>query len=613
MLDRSFSISYAEFVNTLPAPTADDRAAWSDVDAADLLARAAADLGTPWPQPLASQAARVHRDGDRVAWEDPAFARQHRLSRAVIAAAVTLDEQWIDEVVDGVQLLCEQSSWCWPAHDDTFDRHGNVLATVTDPFVDLGAGEVVAQLAWIDHVLGTQLDARAPGIRSRIRHEAQVRVFRPFIERRDWHWLGLDGDVHNWNPWIHSAVLTAAVQLHADPDHLIDLVVEGLDRYLVSLPDDGAIDEGYSYWWNGACRALEAIELLEHATGRTRPDLAGLRETVAFPHRCHLGGDWYANLADGQAQPPADQPWHALHRAARRVGDADAAAHAASHRGAPPSEFAGLGRLVRALTDAEWLAATPADPPLPRDVWLPSTQVLLAREHAGTSTGLGLVVKGGHNAEHHNHNDVGSFIVTSDGVPVIVDAGRPTYTKATFGPDRYSIWTMQSSWHNTPTIAGVDQSAGREFAASDVEAVVADAASSLSLELGGAYDVDGASWRRTAALDRAHRIVRVADEWNTPSTGAPRTLNLVIAGAVSTVEHGVRVAPLDDAAPVVIRWPAGIPSAHTVRLLDDPMLSEVWGERLTRIELDVSAHDHAWITVERDDATPGTGDSEDDR
>lgn len=600
-------------MNLLPAPTADDRAVWSRIAAADLLARADADLGTPWPQPLASQAARVHRDGDRVAWEDPAFARQHRLSRAVIAAAVTLDERWIDEVVDGVQLLCEQSSWCWPAHDDTFEKHGGVLATVTDPFVDLGAGEVVAQLAWIDHVLGAQLDARAPGIRSRIRHEAEVRVFRPFTERRDWHWLGLDDDVHNWNPWIHSAVLTAVVQLHDAPGPLIDLVVEGLDRYLVSLPADGAIDEGYSYWWNGACRALEALDVLEHATGRPFPDMVALRETVAFPHRCHLGGDWYANLADGQARPRADHPWHALHRAARRVGDADAAAHAAAHRSAPPSEAAGLGRLIRELTDAEWLAAAPADSPLPRDVWLPSTQVLLARRRAGSADGLGLIVKGGHNAEHHNHNDVGSFIVASDGVPVIVDAGRPTYTKATFGPDRYSIWTMQSSWHNTPTIAGVDQSPGREFAANDVEVSVTDAVSSLTLDLGAAYAIDGLTWRRTAALDRTAGVVTVSDAWDAVPSSAPTTLSLIVAGVVSPIDDGVRVTPLDGATPVIISWPAGIRSALTVRLLDDPMLSDVWGERLTRIELDVSAHDRVRIRVERDDAIPGTGDSEDDR
>ena len=596
----------------LPAPTADDRAAWSHIDAADLLARAEADLGTPWPQPLASQAARVHRDGDRSTWEDAAFARQHRLSRAVIAAAVTLEEHWIDEVVDGVQLLCEQSSWCWPAHDDVYEKSRGVLADVTDPFLDLGAGEVVGQLAWIDHVLGAQLDARAPGIRSRIRHEAEVRVFRPFIERRDWHWLGLDGDVHNWNPWIHSNVLTAAVQLHDDPEPLIDLVIEGLDRYLVSLPADGAIDEGYSYWWNGACRALEAIDVLEHVTGRMPASIEALRASVSFPHRCHLGGEWYANLADGQARPRVHQPWHALHRAARRLGDADAAAHAAAHRGLPASEIAGLGRLVRELTDPEWREVAIVGSPLPRDVWLPSTEMLLAREREGSPDGLALVVKGGHNAEHHNHNDIGSFIVASDGVPVIVDAGRPTYTKATFGPERYSIWTMQSAWHNTPTIAGVDQSPGREFAASEVEVSLSEDVSSLALEIGGAYEIDGLSWWRTAALDRASRIVRVSDVWRGSPTGATR-LNLVVAGAVTPLDSGVRIVPLDGATPVVIRWPAGIRCTETVRELDDPVLSDVWGERLTRLELDVSAREDAWITVERDIVAPATSDSEDER
>lgn len=600
-------------MNSLPAPPADDRATWSQVDAAHILARAEADLGAPWPQPLASQAARVHRDGDRAVWEDPAFARQHRLSRAVIAAAVTLEDRWIDEVVDGVQLLCEQSSWCWPAHDDAFEKRGSVLADVTDPFLDLGAGEVVGQLAWIDHVLGAQLDARAPGIRSRIRHEAEVRVFRPFVERRDWHWLGLDGDVHNWNPWIHSNVLTAAVQLHPAPEPLIDLVVEGLDRYLVSLPADGAIDEGYSYWWNGACRALETLDILEHVTGAPQDGGDALRETVAFPHRCHLGGDWYANLADGQARPRVHQPWHALHRAALRRGDADAAAHAAAHRPLPASEIAGLGRLVRELTDPAWREAAPGASPLPRDVWLPSTQVLLSRERAGTAEGLTLVVKGGHNAEHHNHNDVGSFIVASDGVPVVVDAGRPTYTKATFGPDRYAIWTMQSSWHSTPTIAGVDQSPGREHAASDVEVAVSDDASALSLEIGGAYRLDGLSWRRTAALDRTRGLVRVSDAWRGEVAGDGTRLNLIVAGEPTLLEDGLRVVPLDDATPVIIRWPAGIRTAMTVRELDDAVLSDVWGERLTRIELDVSAREAAWITVERDIVAPGTNDSEDER
>lgn len=600
----------------LPAPSADDRAAWANADTSAILARADAERGTPWPVPLASAAARVHRDGDRDGWEQIVFARQHRLSRATIAAAVTLDDAWIDEVVDGVQLLCEQSSWCWPAHDDTFERHGAVLATVTDPYLDLGAGEVAGQLAWIDHVLGAQLDARTPGIRDRIRHEVRTRVLDPFEARRDWHWIGLDGDVHNWNPWIHGNVLVAALRLldrAGDDDQrarITALAVEGLDRYVTSLPADGAIDEGYSYWWNGACRALEALDVLAHAAGLDAAAIPALRETVAFPHRSHLGGAWYLNLADGQARPTQDQPWHALHRAATRMGDADARAHAAAHRALAPDETAGLGRLVRALTDDAWTSAPAASVPLPRDVWLPSTQVLLARENAGSSAGLTLAIKGGHNGEHHNHNDVGSFVVASDGIPVVVDAGRPTYTKATFGPDRYDIWTMQSSWHSVPEIRGSAQGTGSAFAARDVVATVTDAASAVSLDLAAAYPVDGLrSWRRTATLDRDAGHVRLDDVWDLAPWEAKdepeTTIRLLVAGDVELIDGGARITPIADATPLVARWSSGVTARIVERELDDPMLTEVWGTRLARLDLVVTDRRELSVTVEREPSTPG--------
>jgi len=591
----------------LPVPPAGDRRVWGRPDGPtirDLSRRAGADLGAPWPVPLVSGYARYFRDGDRDGYEQVVFARQHRLSRAVVLAATTLDPAWLDEVADGVTLLCEQSSWCWPAHDDTRRRHGAIVPTVTDPFLDLGAGEVAGQLAWLDHLLGDQLDAYVPGLRARIRYEVDRRVLTPFAKRRDWHWLGLDGDVHNWNPWIHGNVLVAALRLADGADDarrragLVDLVVEGLDRYVASLPADGAIDEGYSYWWNGACRLLEALDLLDHATGGTLGgvDAAALRETVAFPHRVHLGGAWYLNHADGPARPSPYQPWDALHRAARRFGDREAQAHAAAHRrpdGPAGHEAQGLGRLLRALTDPLWLAAAPAASPLPRDVWFASTQVLLARRAGGTADGLTLAVKGGHNGEHHNHDDVGSVVVALGGVPVLVDAGRPTYTAQTFGPDRYGIWTMQSSWHNAPEIRGSAQGHGKGFAARDVSAVRDDAGSRLNLDLAAAYPRDDVRhWRRTAALDRATGRVTVRDSWSLADAESepPSRIHLVVAGVVRLGEGYADVAALEGAGSVRLRWqPAAAPCTATVRELDDPMLREVWGQRLTRLELDVTA------------------------
>ncbi|WP_285472261.1 heparinase II/III family protein [Actinoplanes sp. NBRC 101535] len=580
---------------SLPVPTAADRDVWdpSVVDPATLSRirdRALASRGTPWAAPLGHLFARYFRDGDRAVYEQAIYDRQDRLTRAAIMAAVTREPEWLDEVTDGVVLLCEQSTWCWPAHDDTYTRHGSMLPTADDPFLDLGAGEVAGQLAWLDHLLGEQLDAYVPGLRARIRLEADRRVFTPFEQRRDWHWLGLDGDVHNWNPWIHGNVLTGALQLVASPGRraaLVDLIVEGLDRYVASLPADGAIDEGYAYWWNGACRLLEAAELLADASGADVP-WSTFAAVVAFPHRMHLGGDWYLNHADGPARPPREQPWAALHRMALRIGDPAATAHAAVHRdhSSPVAdERQGFGRLLQALTSPAWLAATPPSPAPPADMWFASTQVMLAR--AGR---LALAVKGGHNGEHHNHNDVGSVVVALSGVPVVVDPGRPTYTAQTFGPRRYEIWTMQSTWHSTVSIGGVAQGHGRGFAASEAASERCGSYHEMVLNVKDAYPAAGIHrWLRTARLSRSPETVTLRDSWDLDPSLTGSVIHLVLAGAVTLAPGRAEVTALDGAGTLLISWdPAGTSAALLPRTLDDPMLSDVWGARLTRLDIDVS-------------------------
>jgi len=412
-------------------------------------------------------------------------------------------------------------------------------------------------------------------------------------------------------------VLVAALRLLDAPGEederaaVVTRAVAALDRYVAVLPADGAIDEGYAYWWNGACRALEALDVLAHATGGAwdASGVPALRETVAFPHRSHLGGDWYVAHADGQALQSRDQPWHAVHRAGRRVGDAAAMAHAAAQRspGEPAaSEKEGLGRLLRGATDPLWISAPAALPPLPREVWLESVQVLLARTVEGSPSGLTLVAKGGHNAEHHNHNDVGAFQVASDGVPVVVDAGRPTYTAATFGPERYGIWTMRSEWHNLPVVRGHGQPPGREAAAADVSVAMSEASAAFSAELAAAYPGTGLrSWRRTVALDRPAQRVVLEDRWDLapwddqddePGT----TIRLLLAGDVVTERGAARVRPLAGARPLRISWDPACEHRETVRPLDDPMLSSVWGERLTLLEIDATARRDLRIAIDLD-------------
>ncbi|WP_081915701.1 heparinase II/III domain-containing protein [Saccharothrix sp. NRRL B-16314] len=556
---------------------------------AALLDQARSERGTPWPQPTASQYARFSRDGDgdRIAYETPVFEHDRRLTRAVLAAVVTPDDALLDEVADGVVLLCERSTWCWPAHEEHHRLRGAVVPDPDVPYLDLGAGVAAAQLAWLDHVLGDRLDRRWPGLRARIRREVRVRVLDPFTSRRDWHWLGLDGNVHNWCPWICGNVLVAALRLVddvADRARIAADAVRAIDRYLAALPPDGSVDEGFEYWWNGACRALEALDVLEHATAGalSATGVPVVRETVRFPRLMHLGGPWYVNLADARARQPGGQPWHVPQEWARRTGDRDVAHHAAAQRSTAITDTAELGRALRDL--ATPLPDHPVET-LVGSAWLPGTQVGLAR----TTTGPTLVVKGGHNDENHNHNDVGSVIVAVDGVPVVVDAGRPTYTKQTFSADRYDIWTMQSSWHNVPEVRGTPQGTGRDHRARDVTAEDTADRFQVRLDLAPAYPVPALrSWWRTTTAHRDRQRVTIEDAWDFADHGdSPSTLHYLLAGDVVRDGPGrLVVHPVAGARATLVAWNPSLASAAlTVRELDDPLLRTVWGEKLTRLEL----------------------------
>jgi hypothetical protein len=651
----------------IAVPSAQNRTAWEAVPeaaTAALAEEAGRERGKPWPQPLVSHYARYFRDGNRTAYEDLVGERQRRLTRAVVMASLNgrLDrrpasgdgsDEWLDEVVDGAYLLCEQSSWCWASHDDAHTRLGYVVPDRNRPYLDLGAGEVVAQLAWLDHVLGPQLDGRAPGLRQRIREEALERVIRPFLDRTDWHWLGLDGHVHNWNPWIHSNVLVAALFLVEDRElqaATVARVIEGIDRFLAAIPADGAIDEGFSYWWNGAGRALEALALLEEASaGALAADVPVVRALVSFPHKMHVGGRWFLNVADGPARADGYYlPWNLVRTWAIRLGDEDAARHAEAMAQPEPSAAAGLGRMLRALTESGDDAAgtAPPAPPLTAFTYLDSVQIMLARETGGTTEGLLLTAKGGHNGENHNHKDLGSVTVAVDGVPLLVDAGQPTYTAQTFGPHRYEIRAMQSGWHSVPAPYGLEQGAGVDFAAAVRHRPTPDD-SSLVLELAGAYGLhEDGSWTRTAVLDRSNSRAVIQDSWTlprrppTPSqdpsdaaspaaedaqppaqaaaqsavqqhAGTPDVdIHYLLAGTVSLGPRGtatvvpqgipaVQPAGATNALPgggrtgtrgAVLRW--NQPAAVVLMdewLLDDPLLAEVWGTSLTRLRFRMPA------------------------
>src|SRR5581483_438120 len=177
--------------------------------------------------------------------------------------------------------------------------------------------------------------------------------------------------------------------------------------------------------------------------------------------------------------------------------------------------------------------------PLPRDVFLPDLEMAAARDAAGSTAGLYFGIKGHHNAESHNHNDVGSFMLYADGEPVLIDVGVETYTVKTFSPERYDIWTMQSAYHNLPTINGVMQAHGRRFAARDVRQAADDREASIEMDLAAAYPAEAAvqSWKRRLVLTRG-QAVTLTETYALREVRAPLVLNFMTARAVENRAAG---------------------------------------------------------------------------
>lgn len=595
-----------------PFPRFADRAAWGSLPAE--LRQRFIELGQealiqPWPALPATLYLEYAREGNRSRYEAVYFERRQRLHVLTVAECLEGQRRFLDGVANALWAICEESTWCLPAHLSV-QKAGAGLADVNEPIVDLFAGETAVSLAWTWYVLGAELDRVAPVLRRRVRQELDRRILTPVLERDDFGWMGFgassrSGRPNNWNPWINSSVLAAALVLEPDADRRAQLVhkaLRSLDCFLGPHPPDGSCDEGPGYWTRAGGSVLDCLDLLASASGGkvTVFDRPLVQEIGRFIYRAHICGDYYVALGDCAPRLEVDR--NLVYRYGRQIQDPHL--KALGTQGATAAaifESVGtrsMGRLLWALFDTgEMLAQPPAREPLLRDVWLgdPDLQMMAARTEGGTCAGFYVAAWGGHNAQSHNHNDVGNVIVFARGQPVLVDAGVATYTRQTFSSRRYELWPMQSAYHNLPTINGVQQAAGRSYAARNVTHQATDAFAQLELDLASAYpdQAQVRSWVRRVRLDRQGPKpgVELVDRFELEQVKGETAQHLLTPMAVDASRPGeLRLTgPAQPGATplrVTIEYEAG-KLAPTVEelVLEDPSLERAWGRSLTRVTL----------------------------
>jgi hypothetical protein len=578
-----------------PFPVALERAAWERLPEETrkaLVAEAAPHLGTDWPPLPATLALEYARTGDRARFERVRNIRRDRLRGLALAECAEASGRFLDEIANGVWTTCEETFWGVPAHLG-MQKAGVGLPDAAEPVVDLFAAETASLLAWTVYLLGPQLEKVSPLLTRRVQQEIERRMLVPCFERTDFWWMGLDPkgrpNLNNWTPWIDSNWLTAILLAERDPKRRAAAVhkcLRTLDRFLAGYDEDGGCDEGPSYWFRAGGSLFDCLELLYTGSAGAIDfyKVPLVREIGRYIYRVHIAGDWFVNFADASAKlrPSGDL----IFRYGQRIADAPMQAFgawaAAQRNDAARSDS--IGRQLPALFNIAAIGAAPSkEPPLVRDAWLPGIQVMTARQREGSAAGLYLAAQGGHNAESHNHNDVGNFVVYAGGEPAIVDVGVETYSAKTFSSRRYEIWTMQSAYHNLPTVDGIMQSAGRQFAARSVTYHSDGAAAELNLDIAAAYPAEAGieSWRRTLRLDRENNEVRVEDRYSLRKRAAKITLTLMTPHAVRVVKPGEvsfgRVTVLHDAAALSA-------TVDEIKIADS-RLRGAWGERMYRVLL----------------------------
>jgi len=487
--------------------------------AAALIARGEKHLHNPYPSILATAYMDFCRTGNRVRFEDIYMARRRVLNALVLAEFAEAKGRFLDDIINGVYALCEESGWQLPAHNSYIrDTPQQILPDTGAPVLDLFACETGAQLAMVRYLLKDSLDTVSPMICNRILNEINTRIITPYLNWHFW-WMG-NGDepMCNWTAWCSQNVLIAAFTTDQNQNVKRQVVLKAaysLDCFLKDYGSDGCCNEGAQYYRHAGLCLMNAMEILNAVTGGVFSSLYSeekIRNIATYIMNMHVNDRYYINFSD--CSPIAGRAGVREFLFGKRISNPNLMAFAAEEWAKTechdlPDEINLFYRTQAAFTAEEIESYKPLVPWVHPEIYYPSAGIFVARDDP-----FCLAVKAGSNNDSHNHNDTGSFTVYKNGRPLLIDVGVESYTQKTFSEHRYEIWTMQSAYHNLPTFHGVMQKDGADYGARNVKTAFKDHESCISMNIATAYPAEAGirQYLRKATLMKG-KGVRIEDRF----------------------------------------------------------------------------------------------------
>lgn len=531
-------------------PSYSDRAFWTGIpeDLSEAyLKKAESYLNYDWPSVKATDYLAFIRTGDR---RQEIFAAPKEALTSLMMGELTEGQgRFLDQIINGVWFYCEQGWWGWSAHM-YLQKAPIGLPDVEDHTIDLNVGDIANLLSWAWYYFHEKFDETHPLIAARLNHEIQKKVIDPYLERTDFWWMGIEDQSHinNWNPWINYNMLNCIMLMEKEPERKlagIKKIIRSLDVFINSYPDDGACNEGPAYWGAASADLFKSLTLLKKIS-RGKLDVFDnqlIKNMGSYIYKVYIHYPYFVNFGDADAKTssyPLD-----IYSYGKAIDDPvmqKFGAFLAEKSGWGMQPFAGNpeGQINRLMRRAEFLQAD-AEEALIGHFWLPDTGLAGARDTENSHRGFYFAAKGGYNAESHNHNDAGSFVMYYDGQPVLIDVGRETYTAKTFSSERYDIWAMQSQYHNLPRINGTDQAPGERYRANHTAFSNSRHKAVFSTDISGAYPkaakVD--TWKRKYVLKKKQSF-EIIDEYRLQEvTEKPTSINFMTCSEARILKPGV--------------------------------------------------------------------------
>ncbi|MEX6686995.1 heparinase II/III family protein [Danxiaibacter flavus] len=545
-------------------------------------------LNYEWKVVKATDYLEFERSGSRAVMETPFNANNTALGRLVYAELAEGKGRFMEQIINGVWHACEMSSWVLSAHLSA-QKSKRSLPDYHEEIIDLGSGQLGSLLSWTWYFLHEQMDKTDTIIASKLRKNIRERILIPYMARSDYWWQALNYTpgtlVNNWNPWCNSNVLICFLLLEDNADARSAAVyktMQSVDKFINYVNEDGACEEGPSYWGHAAGKLYDYLQILYNATGGrlnlfSKPMIKNMGEYIAHSY---VGNGWVVNFADASAKGGGDAGL--IFRYGEAVNSNMMQRFAAYLQQTNTLET-GVGidffRTIENWSCAAGLSKTDPESPSDKYTWYPQTQFCYMKDEQG----FFLAAKGGYNNESHNHNDVGTFSLYLNTTPMFVDAGVGTYTRQTFSNERYSIWTMQSNYHNLPMINGKPEQFGAEYRAKDVQ--FDERLMRFSMDISGAYNADASvkSWKRT--YDLSNNALTIEDAFTLAEAKQPNQENFLTWAKPDITTPGTVVLEKDRQKLQMI-YDAALftPSIEEIPQTD-PRLSSVWGEHLYRLTL----------------------------